>query len=248
VKYTKTREEFRTRNKNNLKLATLNINSMEKFDKVSHLLTKQYIDIFCIQESRKTAGEVDKLISKTPELDQYKWFVGDCDSNSNHKGGVITFVNKSLTPREITSEPYVNPDNDEQYIHNVICEVTHDDSKYTIINIYKSPKMSNNVSKATSHIVKLLSDNANVIMLGDMNTDRKDLPNLINFSQYGLENKVTETTSTKSDRSIDVCIMNAQGEVDIVYQDVDDMLSSGHRMIMIGICNITTDLSRLNIE
>ena len=175
--------EYRTKNKDKVVLATLNINSLRnKFTSLMELVSGN-IDILVIEET--------KIDSTFPEaqfcIPGYKKPFRK-DRNA-HGGGIIVYVREDIPSRELNSFKI------DEGVEGMFIEINLRKSKWLVLATYKPPDHSKEqYFDFIRNSLDFYSEKyKNIILMGDFNInhteeelqdflEEQDLSNLVNFS------------------------------------------------------------------
>ena len=190
-----TLKESRLKYGKNLIIAHVNVNSLgEKCDYFKDLLSKNYVDILCITESKLS----DKYVNNDFSFDGYKLYRKDRLGNS---GGLLAWIRADIPHfRDINLEL----DNVNDHIESMVFNLTVKREQWYLLLTYKNPKVSNQlfVDMLSSFYNSLLTGGKakEIVMLGDVNINLLNIPNCLNdmFDVYGLTNLIHSPTCYKS--------------------------------------------------
>ena len=155
-------KRFRSKNARKLIIAGLNINSLRnKFGPVNEILQKEYIDVFCISESKLDNSFPNSQFSSKG----YYCFRQDSSARS---GGLITWVRHDLPCRKRDEIAISDVD-----IQSLVVELRVRKEKWFIVSLYRLPNA--NVQRFCSQVSRILEkitkESDMCIIVGDINID-----------------------------------------------------------------------------
>lgn len=156
-----------------LTVATLNvrgIRNLNKRKKIFHWISKQNVDIFCLQETFLTK-ELDSQLKQNWPGKQYH-----CYSTSSHSRGTTILIKEGLDLENITVK-YKGEG------RGLMINFTYNNEQFAIINIYAPnnlPERKQFFNNISEWILKTCPNHPNIIMLGDMNTHLEQIDTTTN--------------------------------------------------------------------
>lgn len=224
-------QQFYVKNQCNLKIAHINVNSIRhKFHPLSEMLTKSYIDVLFVQET--------KLNNSFPcgqfSINQFITYRQDVTCNC---GGIMAIVRADIPQRRRLDLESGNNASTGR-IEMMVLELTIKREKWLLCSLYKQPKVSDSNFKdiLENVITKLGQDGRNFLIIGDFNVNtlkQNCLKQL--FDLNGVKNVVNVPTCFKSDQPtcIDLAVTNVHKRLqNVVALDVG--LSDFHHMICLA--------------
>ena len=180
--------------KNNCKIGLLNINSLRhKFYPIMQMLQNQYFDILMLQETKLD----DSFPNAQFIIDGYVMHRLDHKLNS---GGIIANVRCDIPQKKV--DLYVIGSLNKGKIELQAIEITVNDEKWLVINMYKEPKTPD--ATLVDHLDKMLStycsQYTNVVLCGDINVNmlkNNSIRDIVDV--HGMKNIVTKPTCFKSE-------------------------------------------------
>ena len=219
---------FYTKNIKNLKIGHVNINSIRhKFLPLEEVLKKNVLDILIIQETKlDNSFPVAQFL-----VDEFVMYRNDFRNDS---GGLMMFVRGDL-PQRRRNELEVNTCQSGR-IESIAVEITTQDKKWLLFNMYKQPIVKDSDFKTIFEDVlkSCTRQGMNYIICGDLNVNMLKPGNCLVdlLDVYGSKNIVKSPTCFKSSvpTLLDVVITNVPKS----FQNVSCIecdLSDFHRMV-----------------
>ena len=216
-------------NKDNLKFAHININSIRhKFIPLAETMQKGIIDVLSIQET--------KLDNSFPRqqfhCEDFKMYRKDYKCNA---GGLLFYIRNDLTQRRRADLEFDQNHNNTR-VESLCIEVYIKSEKWILCSVYKQPNMSDlNFKGIFENVLKTISqDCTNFIFMGDFNINMLHPTNCLKdiLSIYGCKNIVTHPTCHKGNTAslIDLIITNVPKRIKNV-KCLEIGLSDFHDMV-----------------
>lgn len=221
--------DLRIKHIKNFIFGHLNINSIRyKFDSLSEIFDKNYMDFLMIGETKLDSSFQSALFQ--PE--GYKLYRKD---KTQFSGGLMVFVRSDLPSRQLVD--LETKSDISNIIQTVIIDVRINNVSWLFICCYRPP--SGNVKIATSElsktIDKCLIKSDNIIIVGDLNCNMLDPENdLVSLNEtFDLTNMVKQPTCFKSvdGTIIDVSLTNRPKYM-VKTQVIDIGLSDFHHLVV----------------
>ncbi len=219
---------FFVKNRYNLKVAHLNINSIRhKFLPLSNLLYKSFIDVLFLQET-KVDDSFPHSQFHVKKIVLYRKDVND------HCGGLMAIVRSDLPQRRRHDLEHYETMSGR--IEILIIELMLKKEKWLLCSIYKQPKVKDSefINILEKLVGSLSINNCNYVLIGDFNINVfNDKHCLQEFFQInGLRNMVNEPTCFKSNNPtcIDLIVTNVFKRIHNV-SCFDNNLSDFHNLV-----------------
>ena len=219
---------FYINNKDNLKFANVNINSVRhKFPPLAEVLGRSMIDILSIQETKLDDSFPDSQFSVLG----YQLHRKDHRSNS---GGLMMLIRDDLPQQR--RQDLENVQATSGRIELMVIETMIYNEIWLMFNLYKQPKVKNScIIEVLEYLIDKCRQNANNILLfGDLNINMMNPNNCLKpvFDVLGVKNLVTLPTCFKSNEHtlIDLLVTNVPKRLQNVTC-IDCELSDCHKMV-----------------
>ena len=230
---------FYIKNKDNLKFANININSLRyKFAPLAEILGQSMLDILSVQETKLDSSFPDSQFM----VPGYRLHRKDHQRNS---GGLLMLIRDDI--------PHVRRYDLENItilsgrIELMVLEIVLKNEKWLLFNMYKQPQVSNRC------LVRVIEDvfaqmRQNVILFGDLNINMLKAKNCIQdvLDVAGLKNLVNVPTCDKGSNPslLDLVITNVPKRIQNVTC-IESELSDCHKMICWA-TKIKVPISKIN--
>ena len=185
----------RDKHHKNLFFAHVNVNSIKhKFDYFKLILSEGLIDVLCITETKLDNSFREALFS----CKDYKCYRKDRTAQS---GGMMVFVRSDIPHKRICQNEISDA---SCHIENILIEFDFKKFKLTLICVYKNPNVQKDifVNHLSNLYDKILMNNKETMLLGDVNIDMAKGDNIIEkqiCTIYDLKNIIKSPTCFKSE-------------------------------------------------
>ena len=219
--------DFYLKNKDNLKCAHLNINSLRyKFIPLKNVLCKSLLDILSLQETK-----LDNSFPMAQFFVQgYRLHRKDHQKNS---GGLLMLIRDDLPQCRRKDLEAVNAESGRVEI--LALELVLRKEKWLLLSVYKQPQVKNAciVSVVEGLLDRCCQETRNILMFGDFNVNMANVSNCLHDTFCGGKNLVNTPTCFKGDCDtlIDLMVTTVPKRIQNVTV-VDCDLSDFHRMVL----------------
>ena len=219
---------FYVQNKNKLKFALLNINSLRhKLYPIMDILQHNFIDVMMLQETKLDDTFPDAQFA----IQGFMLHRVDFKCNS---GGLITYARGDLPQKRFDMGNVFKVN--EGRIEGLAVELNLNGDKWIIVNVYKQPQTPNGIFlNCIDNVLSLCTQAApNIIICGDLNINVLNTNNCIKdvLDIHGMVNIVKEPTCYKAIEPtlLDLVITNVSKRI-VNIQCITNCLSDFHKMI-----------------
>ena len=216
-------KKLKISNLNRLIIGHLNINSLRyKFESLK-LLIKGNLDIIVITESKLDATFTPQQFAIEGYTLPYRY-----DRDKGGGGGVMIYVREDIPSRVLTNHP------GDKNIEGIFLEINLRKTKWLLFGGYNHNKLNtvNFLNKVGPILDHYMYKFENVILIGDFNSETKEISMSEFCDIYNLHNLITEPTCFKNPlnpSSIDVILTNKIRSFQF-SQVIETGLSDHHKM------------------